>query len=146
MRVYFAAAITSPSRNVAIAAALVDWLEAHGHIVPTRHIASPDARGLDRSLTDGELAQRDLGWIAASDALVAEVSTPSHGVGIEVAAALGHRLPVLLLHHEEAPVSRLLLGLEGVEKRTYSSAAEALRHLQTFLGNVGAQTPITSQR
>lgn len=144
VRIYLAAAMTNPARDVAIAAALVNWLEGRGHVVPTRHVASTHARSLDRELSDRDLAQRDLQWLATSDVLVAEVSTPSHGVGIEVTAALAHGLPVLLLHHQEAQVSRLLLGLTGVESQAYDSAEEALDHLSRFLGKAEAQVHASS--
>ncbi len=133
MRVYFAAAITNESRSLPLLQALLGHLEAQGHEVPTRHIVEADARARDAHLTHAQLAQRDLAWLASCDALIAEVSTPSHGVGVEVATALARRLPVLLLHREGARVSRLLLGLPGICARTYREAADAAAAIDEFL-------------
>jgi hypothetical protein len=138
MRVYFAAAMTSPARDLPALAAIVAHLEATGHAVPTRHVADPGGRELDAGLTDQELAQRDLGWLAESDAFVAEVSAPSHGVGIEAMAAVQRLLPVLLLHRRGGQVSRLLLGLPFVSVTSYGDVAEACSRVDEFLAAVGA--------
>jgi len=137
MRVYLAAAMTNPSRDLALLAALLEHLEARGHEVPTRHIVDPQARERDLALSAAALAQRDLAWIASVDALVAEVSTPSHGVGVEVTVASQRRTPVLLLHRHSAPVSRLMLGLPGCERAGYADAAEAGAAIDSFLARVG---------
>jgi 2'-deoxynucleoside 5'-phosphate N-hydrolase len=133
MQVYLAAAMTSPDRDLGTIQRFLTAIEERGHHVPTRHVAEPGGKEADRRLTDAELAQRDLGWVAASDALVAEVSTPSHGVGIEVMAALAHTLPVLLLRRAGAPVSRLLLGLPGVVTAAYAHPDEGCAAIDAFL-------------
>jgi len=133
MRVYLAAAMTHTGRDLDAINALLECLQADGHEVPTRHVADPRGRDLDSSLTDGQVALRDLGWVAGCDALVAEVSTPSHGVGVEVAAALAGGKPVLLAYRRGTPVSRLLLGLRGVEVLEYTGAEDAREGVKEFL-------------
>lgn len=133
MRVYLAAAMTNPARDLDLLARLLGHLEGAGHEVPTRHIAAADGKERDKALTDAELARRDLDWIAGSDALVAEVSTPSHGVGVEVMEALARRIPVLLLRRDGAPVSRLLLGLPGVRISSYGSVDDVRAAIDGFL-------------
>ncbi len=133
MRIYLAAAMTNGARDVGAIAAVLAAIEALGHEVPTRHVADPLGRAVEGPVTDAEVARRDLAWVAGSDALVAEVSTPSHGVGVEVAAALRGGLPVLLLHRRGVLVSRLLLGLDGVETAAYADAGEAALAVRLFL-------------
>ncbi|MBZ5588904.1 MAG: nucleoside 2-deoxyribosyltransferase [Acidobacteriia bacterium] len=136
MRVYLAAAMTNASRDVGAIGALLEAIESCGHEVPTRHVADPLGREVEGPATDGEIARRDLDWVASCDALVAEVSTPSHGVGVEVATALRHGLPVFLVHRRDAQVSRLLLGLAGVEAGAYSMTAEAAEAVRSFLKRI----------
>jgi hypothetical protein len=136
MRVYLAAAMTNPDRDLDLLGRVLEHIEAGGHVVPTRHIVAPDGKQRDSALTDAELARRDLDWIAGCDALVAEVSTPSHGVGVEVMAALARNMPVLLLRREGIPVSRLLLGLPGVVTASYRSVGEASAAIDGFLAGV----------
>ncbi|HNB51303.1 MAG TPA: hypothetical protein PK530_05150, partial [Anaerolineales bacterium] len=45
-----------------------------------------------------------------SEVLIAEVSTPSHGVGYEIGYALGLGKRVLCLHREGARVSKMITG------------------------------------
>jgi len=125
--------MTSADRDARAIGAVLAAIEALGHEVPTRHVADPLGREVEGSATDAEIARRDLAWVAGSDALVAEVSTPSHGVGVEVSAALRGGLPVLLLHRRGVLVSRLLLGLDGVEAVAYADAAEAALAVHLFL-------------
>lgn len=136
MRVYLAAAMTSADRDLPAIAALVAHLERCGHEVPTRHVADPGGRELDAALSDAELARRDLDWLAGCDALVAEVSTPSHGVGIEVMVAVQRLLPVLLLYRRGSRVSRLLLGLPFARAAMYDGSAEAAAAIDAFLARV----------
>jgi hypothetical protein len=82
------------------------------------------------------VVRRDLAWVASCDALVAEVSTPSHGVGVEVAAALSGSKPVLLTYRRGATVSRLLLGLPGVEAVSYNDAGDVRQSVRHFLARV----------
>ncbi len=133
MRVYLAAAITNEARELPLLQTLLRHLEERGHEVPTRHIVELDARERDAHLDNAALAARDLAWLAASDALVAEVTTPSHGVGVEVATALARALPVLLLHRQGVRVSRLLLGLPGIRVHAYREVADALAAIDEFL-------------
>ena len=45
---------------------------------------------------------------------------------------------MLLLAREDVPVSRLLLGLEGVEAHTYRTAEEAAEQVRRFLSGFPA--------
>ncbi len=138
---YLAAAMTHPGRDIGAIHALLACLDEDGHDVPTRHVADPRGRAVDGALSDGQVARRDLDWIARCDALVAEVSTPSHGVGVEVAAAVAGGKPVLLVYSVGTPVSRLLLGLHGVETFAYSSAHDAAERVRRFLASVREGLP-----
>ena len=118
---------------------MLEAIESRGHEVPTRHVADPRGREVEGTVADVDIARRDLDWVAGCDALVAEVSTPSHGVGVEVAAALRHGLPVLLVHRRGAQVSRLLLGLAGVEVAAYAQTGEAVQAVRGFLARIASR-------
>jgi nucleoside 2-deoxyribosyltransferase len=133
VRIYLAAAMTHAGRDLKDIKMLLACLEEDGHAVPTRHVADPLGRDVEGELADADVASRDLSWVAACDALVAEVSTPSHGVGVEVAAAVASGKPVLLAYRRGTPVSRLLLGLPGVEVLAYGGPADAREGVRRFL-------------
>jgi hypothetical protein len=136
MRIYLAAAMTHTGRDLGAIQALLQCLESEGHEVPTRHVSDPRGREVEGEISDVELARRDLGWVAGCDALVAEVSTPSHGVGVEVAAALAAGKRVLLAYRRGTVVSRLLLGLPEVEILAYANTSEACEGVRAFLARV----------
>lgn len=125
--------MTSPNPELEVVRALLEALHLRGAQVPSAHVAHPDGKAGDYALTDRELAQRDLNWLAQCHCLVAEVSTPSHGVGVEVMAAVTQGIPVLLLARQGVPVSRLLVGLAGVRFQRYTHVAEAVDKLLAFL-------------
>jgi len=83
MNVYFACSVISGRDDESVYQALVAYLEAQGHHVPTAHLAGSDVLALEAVADPKEVYSRDVAWIEACDALVAEVSTPSHGVAMK---------------------------------------------------------------
>lgn len=135
MDVYVSCSLTGGRGDQPLVAALVAHLEARGHRVLTAHLAHPEAMAQDAGLSPEAVFERDTAWLRASEAVVAEVSTPSHGVGFEIAYALERGKPVLCLAREGVRVSRMLTGIRqaGMAFRTYGAPDEALAHLETFL-------------
>ncbi len=64
-----------------------------------------------RTLSNLDVAERDLDNVTASDVIVAYVGEPSLGVGAEVAIALRAGKTVLVVAEADRRVSRFLLGL-----------------------------------
>ncbi|MDX1435966.1 MAG: nucleoside 2-deoxyribosyltransferase, partial [Anaerolineales bacterium] len=95
MNVYFACSITGGREDQPAYEAIVRAMLEDGHAVPTAHLADTGVIYLEEVVEPVEVYTRDVEWVAASDALVAEVSTPSHGVGYEISYALSLGKPVL---------------------------------------------------
>src|SRR5512136_3031404 len=121
MRVYFSCSLTGGRRDQPIYAALVAHLAARGHEVLTAHLASPEVMAEEAVVDPVAVYQRDIGWVEACDAVIAEVSTPSHGVGYEVAYALDRAKPVLCCYRTGARVSKMITGnnAPGIKVRAY---------------------------
>jgi nucleoside 2-deoxyribosyltransferase len=85
-----------------------------------------------------EVFQRDTRWIDACDALVAEVSTPSHGVGYEIGYALSKGKPVLCCSRRGRGVSKMILGNPhpNLQMRQYSSEVELVQAARAFLDKI----------
>lgn len=135
MNLYFACSLTGGRSDEAVYAAIVDHLLAAGHEVPTAHLAEPSVMKLEAVVDAQEVYARDLKWIAECDALIAEVSTPSHGVGYEIARALSMEKPVLCCYRDGRPVSKMILGNRspGLVVRGYADEQQALAVLDEFL-------------
>jgi nucleoside 2-deoxyribosyltransferase len=137
LNVYFSCSLTGGREDEAIYGEIVAHLLARGHEVPTAHLADPKVMDLEKVVEPGEIYARDTAWIMACDAVVAEVSTPSHGVGYEIAYALGQGKPVLCCFRRGARVSKMITGNDshGLEVFEYGAAAEALAAIDAFLGD-----------
>lgn len=110
MNIYFACSITGGREFEPVYQAIVAALEAEGHVIPTSHLASSEVTGLEKVVSPQDVYQRDIQWIEQADMVIAEVSTPSHGVGYEIAFALSIGKPVLCLYREGRAVSKMLTG------------------------------------
>lgn len=135
MNIYFACSITGGREFEAVYQALVAALVWEGHQVPTAHLAEAGAGEREAALGPREVYARDVGWIRESDALIAEVSVPSHGVGYEIGFALNAGKPVLALYREGRKVSKMISGNPDANLRVqpYRDTEEALRLMRGFL-------------
>ena len=99
LTIYFAGAISGGRGDVARYRAIVDALAADGHRVLAGAVATEEVGDGGESLDPSWIFSRDIGWLSEADVLVAEVSTPSTGVGYEIAAArYRYGIPVICLY------------------------------------------------
>lgn len=136
MKVYFACSITGGRQDEAAYRLIVEAMLAAGHEVPTAANAGVVGQGsLEPDMDPAAVYARDIAWIDDCAALVAEVSTPSHGVGYEIAYALGQGKPVLCLWHKGVKVSKMLTGNKTphLQLTEYGDPAEAIRSVLGFL-------------
>jgi len=135
MKIYFACAIVGGRQDEAAYQQLVEALLAAGHEVPTAMNAGPGWTQMEGSPDPNEVYGRDTGWIDESQALVAEVSTPSHGVGYEICYALDRAKPVLCLYRRGARVSKMLTGnnMLGLRVSEYGDIDEAVEITREFI-------------
>jgi nucleoside 2-deoxyribosyltransferase len=138
MNVYFSCSLTGGRADEGVYAQIVDHLLARKVEVPTAHLARSEVMALERVVDAHEVYQRDINWIDACDAVIAEVSTPSHGVGYEIAYALGLKKPVLACYREEATVSKMITGnnQETLQVLVYSDPSILLGEIDIFLDGV----------
>jgi 2'-deoxynucleoside 5'-phosphate N-hydrolase len=138
MKIYFSCSITGGRDDEAVYAALVAHLGAHGHEVLTAHLASARALEDETRLQAEAVYARDCAWVRECDAVIAEVSTPSHGVGYEIGYALEHGKPVLCCYRQDTQVSKMILGNHrpGMRVCPYLGLPDAFRSLEAFLGSL----------
>lgn len=110
MNIYFSCSITGGRNDQAAYQAIVAALLADGHSVPTAILADASVLTEEAIISPEEVYQRDIAWLDGCDAVVTEVSTPSHGVGYEIAYALGIGKPVICGYRDGVNVSKMLTG------------------------------------
>jgi len=135
MKIYFACSISGGRQYEGIYQQLVKVLLLLGIDVPTAHIADTGIEEIDGREAPGDIYQRDVDWIKDCDLLVAEVSTPSHGVGYEIGYALNLGKPVLCLYNQAVVVSKMITGNPhpGLTVLTYQNQQEAENLLREYL-------------
>jgi 2'-deoxynucleoside 5'-phosphate N-hydrolase len=134
-KIYFSCSITGGRVDELIYTAIVDDLLASGYEVLTAHLARQGVALMEQRVEAREVYQRDVYWITNCDALVAEVSTPSHGVGYEIALALTLHKPVLCLYRQGARISKLITGNDEptITVSPYPDQATALDLVRRFV-------------
>ncbi|MBI2836038.1 MAG: nucleoside 2-deoxyribosyltransferase [Acidobacteria bacterium] len=116
MRIYLACTVRGDRGAVEAARRIGDRLRHHGHDLITAHLLEDDVDHSEARLTERVVYDRDIEWLAACDALVAEASGSSFGVGFEVgyvvarARHTGQRVYLLFDAERRHRVSRLILG------------------------------------
>lgn len=134
MKIYFACTVRGDRTAIAASREAAARLEAYGHEVLTSHLLGDDVEAREAALSEREVFERDLRWLDACDALVADASGSSFGVGFEVGYVLARAAQtgqhVFLLYDESRAVriSRMITGACGpyCTRFGYRSTADLL--------------------
>jgi len=135
MKIYFAGAIRGGRDDVALYLELVELLRPYGTVL-TEHVADEQLTSLGESMDDRAIHDRDLAWLKEADCLVAEVTTPSLGVGFEIGKATEWGLRVLCLFRPDSgrALSALIAGSDRVTVREYQDASQVKKIFDEFFG------------
>jgi hypothetical protein len=133
MNIYFAGAIRGGRDDAALYLEIVKALRAHGKVL-TEHVADAELTSSGESRDDRWIHDRDLAWLRAADCLVAEVTTPSLGVGFEIAKATewGKRTLCLFRPSAGRALSALVAGSERVTVCEYQAPADPQKIFDEF--------------
>lgn len=125
MNIYFAGAIRGGRKDVALYFEIIELLVEYGEIL-TEHIGNAELTGLGEIDDDRKIHDRDLAWLKQAEYLVAEVTTPSLGVGYEIGKATEWGKPILCLYRpgENRKLSAMVAGCQGIVVREYRSIEE----------------------
>lgn len=134
MKIYLACTVRGDRAAVAALREAAARLQEHGHDVLTKHLLGDNVEAVESTLTNREVYERDIGWLDACDALVADASGSSFGVGFEVGYVLARaprtRQHVYLLYEASRAdrISRLITGNSDLHCTPfgYSSPRELL--------------------
>lgn len=138
MEIYFGCSITGGRCQEKEYQEIVKILKELGHQVPTAHLSQPDVEELEKIVDPVEVYTRDVQWLDHCDAMIAEVSTPSHGVGYEIGYALTNQKPVLCLHQSELRISKMISGNTNplLQVKEYCSTSEISILIEEFLDQI----------
>ena len=135
MKIYFAGAIRGGREDADLYFKIIHYLENFGTVL-TEHVGSNElSEKGENSRTDDDIFQRDLNWLQSADVVVAEVSTPSLGVGYELGIAENLKIPILCLYRptKGKRLSAMINGNEKFQCEPYKVFDEAKTHINNFL-------------
>ncbi len=135
MKIYFAGAIRGGREDQARYQALIQYLTTVGEVL-TEHVGQADlAAGGEKGLSDRAIYLRDQQWLEQADVVIAEVSTPSLGVGYEIGYAGSLEKKILCLFWAQAPrkLSAMISGNPTLQVAAYTDLTEAQSIIQNFL-------------
>ncbi len=138
MNIYFACSITGGRTYESVYQEFTRVLLSDSHEVPTAHLAGSNVMALEKVIDPRTVYERDVSWIHACDALIAEVSVPSHGVGYEIGFALHAGKQVLCLAQEGIAVSKMITGNSdpALHVKYYRDVVEGVALIRVFLSGV----------
>jgi nucleoside 2-deoxyribosyltransferase len=135
MKIYFAGSIRGGRDDAILYRRIIALLSEYGEVL-TEHIGSDGLTPTgEDTLLDRDIYARDLAWLTEADVVVAEVTTPSHGVGYEIGQAEAMGKPVLCIHRSSAGrrLSAMLAGNPALQCETYETTEELAPTLKRFL-------------
>lgn len=123
--IYFAASISGGRGDQAVYRLIIELLKQHGTVL-TEHFGDANLTAAGENLDDRRIHDRDLEWLRSADVLVAEVTTPSLGVGYEIGRAVewGKRIVCLYRSSQGRRLSGMIAGCSSVTVHEYTSVEE----------------------
>jgi nucleoside 2-deoxyribosyltransferase len=136
MEIYFAGSIRGAEADKPLFKRFIEHLSRHGKVL-TAHSFDFDY-SQEISLDDHEIYELDTGWFKDADVLVAEVSSPSLGVGYEIGhvEALGKPILCLYRKQEGRRLSAMIGGNRSLKIVEYDSEDKALKAMDDFINAI----------
>ena len=137
MKIYFACSIRGGRDNAALCVELANHIKLKATLLTEIFV--------DKKLTINGMNkpshviwQTDIDWIKEADALIAEVTTPSLGVGYEIAKAEEWSKPILALFYNNniRKLSAMIDGSPYTKAEYYTSSSEAKQIIDKFISGL----------
>ena len=124
-KVYFAGSIRGGRQDADLYKRIIEYIQRN-HIVLTEHVGD-----LSKSKTEGlpnqeaAIYEQDTAWLREADVVIAECTTPSLGVGYELAYAEARGIPVHIFYNKpRANLSAMLTGDKYFQIHPYATEEE----------------------
>jgi nucleoside 2-deoxyribosyltransferase len=138
MKIYFAGSIRGGREHAQLYRRLIGALSLLGTVL-TEHVGNAlPAAGENKD--DRAIFERDMRWLESADVVIAEVTTPSLGVGFEIGRAVLMGKRTLCLHQsgEGRRTSAMIAGCPNVTLIEYTTFDEAEEAMKRFVASENA--------
>jgi hypothetical protein len=136
-RIYFSGSIRGGRQDAQLYHDLIEYMKDFGTVL-TEHIGRLDLVD-ERDIPPCQIHDRDMTWLRTSDLVIAEVTTPSLGVGYELGRAVELGKPILCLYrqNDDKRLSGMISGSPGIISVVYQDIEEAKHWIQSFIQTRG---------
>jgi nucleoside 2-deoxyribosyltransferase len=135
MKFYFAGAIRGGREKLDIYIKINKLLERYGEILD-KHVADPNVEKIEKNNSKEEIYNRDINWIKECDVLVAEISTPSLGVGYEISYAENLGKEIICVYDDNINISAMIGGNKNFELINYKNSNDLQNKLEDKLNSL----------
>lgn len=137
-KIYFAGSICGGRNDLELYKKIINHLQLLGDVL-TEHIGDSNITPLsDIGKSDQQIYVRDLDWLRSSDILIADVSTPSLGVGYEISKAVELNKKVLCLYRiqENKKLSAMIAGCPDIQVKKYQTFEDIKQIINNFFQTI----------
>ena len=134
MKIYFAGSIRGGRDDKELYLQLIQYISRYGQVL-TEHIGEKNLTEFGETiLQDDGIYTRDMAWLREADVVIAEVSTPSLGVGYEISKAEDMNKKMLCLYRTEPNkrLSAMIGGNANMKIAHYATLEEAMILIDNF--------------
>ena len=137
MKIYFAGSIRGGRNDKELYFEIINHLQKYGEVL-TEHVGNINLIESGENLPDNSIYKRDISWISEADVLVAEVSTPSIGVGYEIREAEREGKDTICLYRNssEKKLSAMISGNEKSKIIVYDSLEKLTSEIDSYFSNL----------
>ena len=134
MKIYFAGSIRGGRQDKDIYAEIIKHLSALG-VVLTEHVGyDGNITQINKQKSQQEIFTQDVNWLSEADVIVAEVTTPSLGVGYEIGVAEKLGKKIICLHRQDIEsVSAMIAGNPNVGLLQYETVSQAIEKITQII-------------
>lgn len=134
MNIYFCGSIRGGRQDAALYHDMIVFLKQYGDVL-TEHVGDLSLTEQGNDGTAAGIWQRDTSWLKQSDIVIAECSTPSLGVGYELAFAESIGKPVHVFYgKDDGRLSAMLAGDPHFGIHIYQTREELFTLLKDIMG------------
>jgi len=138
-KIYFSGAIRAGRNDTKIYHQIILYLGRFGKVLTEFVGDESTTEEGEAGLEDSKIHKRDMELLKEADIIVAEVTTPSLGVGYEIGVAVENEKPVLCLYRpgNGKLLSAMISGSPAITLGYYNSIANAEDIIKRFFKNIG---------
>jgi len=137
MKIYFSGSVRGGAKDRKLYLQLIKYLAKYGQVL-AEHV---DSKNLTES--DEWNYNRCTSWIKESDVIIAEVSTPSLGVGYEISKAEDMNKKILCLYksQQNKRLSAMIAGNRKIKVARYETLEDVINHIDNFFKSQPLKKP-----